>query len=163
MKKDLVIGLLTVGVSAAFVTELATLKQGFVMADQVSASFFPYLMIGLLGFLGVLQTINASTAMLKARGDRSSAAKQVDWDQFKKRYQVPLLMFLFVSGYIFLIPVIGFYTMTVLFFIALGLLLGGLSYKIFLKIAGATAGVILIIYYLFEVSLQVYMPTGMFY
>jgi hypothetical protein len=72
-------------------------------------------------------------------------------------------MFLFVAGYIFLIPVIGFYTMTVLFFIALGMLLGGVSYRIFFKVAGATVGVILVIYFLFEVSLQVYMPTGMFY
>lgn len=162
MKKELVIGLVTIAVSAACLIELATLKKGFIMADQVSASFFPYLMIGLLGLLGVLQTINASAAMLKARSD-PAAQKQVDWDQFKRRYQVPLLMFLFVAGYIFLIPVIGFYTMTVLFFIALGMLLGGVSYRIFFKVAGATVGVILIIYFLFEVSLQVYMPTGMFY
>ncbi|MEW6672631.1 MAG: tripartite tricarboxylate transporter TctB family protein [Thermodesulfobacteriota bacterium] len=162
MKKDLVIGLVTIAVSAACVIDLVTMKQGFVMADQVSASFFPYLMIGLLGGLGVLQVINASIPILRARTGPQSAPKQNDWGAFWKRYQVPFLMFIFVSGYIFLIPVIGFYAMTVVFFIALGMLLGGFSIKNFLKVAGATAGTVLFIYFVFEVSLQVYMPTGIF-
>jgi len=163
MKRDLVIGLVTIAVAVACIIDLVNMKQGFIMEDQVSASFFPYLMVGLLGILGVLQLINAAAAMLKARKDPAREPEQIDWGKLKQRYQVPFLMFLFVSGYIFLIPVIGFYTMTVVFFIALGMLLGGLSFKNFLKVAGATAGTVLFMYYVFQFSLQVYMPTGIFY
>ena len=162
MKKDLVIGLVTIAVAAVCVSNLVTMKQGFVMEDQVSASFFPYLMVGVLGLLGVLLVINASAAILKARSDPEKATKQFDWGKFNMRYQVPFLMFILVSGYIFLIPVLGFYSMTAVFFVALGMLLGGLSFKNFLKVGGAAAGTILFIYFVFEVSLQVFMPTGIF-
>lgn len=160
MKKDLVVGLLTIAVSIACVVNLVTMKQGFVLEDQVSATFFPYLMTGLLGLLGVLQVVKASAVLLREHKGHQSPPQAFDWETFKKRYQVPFLMFSFVSGYIFLIPAIGFYAMTVVFFIALGVLLGGLSFKNFLAVAGATAGTVLFIYFVFEVSLRVYMPSG---
>ncbi|RJQ55113.1 MAG: tripartite tricarboxylate transporter TctB family protein [Desulfobacteraceae bacterium] len=162
MKKDLAIGLVAIAVSTACVIDLVNMKQGFIMEDQVSASFFPYMMVGLLGVLGVLQAIGSSAEILRARKEERKPEK-IDWGKLKRRYQVPSLMFIFVSVYIFLIPVIGFYTMTVFFFIALGMLLGGLSIRNILKVAGATAGTILFMYFIFEVSLQVYMPTGIFY
>ncbi|MBM4313193.1 MAG: tripartite tricarboxylate transporter TctB family protein [Deltaproteobacteria bacterium] len=163
MKKNIVIGLVTTAVSAACLVSLSTMKQGFAMEDNVSASFFPYVMVGLLGFLGVLQTINAFVDLLKAGKDPDKKAVKTDYGEFWKRYQVPLLMFILVAAYIFLIPVIGFYTMTAVFFLALGLLLGGPSLKNILKVSGAAAGTILFMYLVFEVSLRIYMPSGIFY
>jgi putative tricarboxylic transport membrane protein len=163
MKKNIVIGLATTAVSAACLVSLSNMKQGFAMEDNVSASFFPYVMVGLLGFLGVLQTINAFVDLVKARKDSGQKAVKTDWGKFWKRYQVPLLMFFLVAAYIFLIPVIGFYTMTAVFFLALGLLLGGPSLKNVLKVSGAAAGTILFMYLVFQVSLRVYMPSGILY
>ena len=163
MKKDIVIGLAATAFSAACLVSLGNMKQGFAMEDNVSASFFPYVMVGLLGFLGVLQTINAFTALLKAHKDSGKTTDKVDWEKFKNRYQVPFLMFFLVAAYIFLIPVIGFYTMTLVFFIALGTLLGGPSLKNLLKVSGAAAGTILFMYLVFQVSLRIYMPDGIFY
>ncbi len=163
MKKDIVIGLVTVAVSAACLISLSNMKQGFAMEDNVSASFFPYVMVGLLGFLGVLQTINAFADLLKARKDPGGKREKIDWGKYWKRYQVPFLMFSLVAVYIFLIPVIGFYTMTVIFFIALGMLLGGPSLQNLLKVSGAAAGTILFMYLVFQVSLRIYMPSGIFY
>lgn len=163
MKKDIVIGLVTMAISAACLISLSNMKQGFAMADNVSASFFPYVMVGLLGFLGVLQTINAFAALLKARKDTGRKSGKTDWEKSWKRYQVPFLMFFLVAAYIFLIPVIGFYTMTAVFFLALGMLLGGPSLKNVLKVSGAAAGTILFMYLVFQVSLRIYMPSGIFY
>jgi len=163
MIKNIVIGLAATAVSAACLVSLSNMKQGFAMADNVSASFFPYVMVGLLGFLGILQTINALATLLKARKDPGGQSEKIDWGTFWKRYQVPFLMFFLVASYIFLIPVIGFYTMTVVFFIALGMLLGGPSLKNVLKVSGAAAGTILFMYFIFQVSLRIYMPTGIFY
>jgi membrane glycosyltransferase len=163
MKKDIVIGLVTMAVSAVCLISLGNMKQGFAMEDNVSASFFPYVMVGLLGFLGLLQAINGVAALLKARREQEKKADKIDWGNFWKRYQVPLLMFLLVAVYIFLIPVIGFYTMTVAFSLALGVLLGGHSAKNLLKVAGAAAGTALFMYFVFQVSLRIYMPDGIFY
>lgn len=163
MKKDLLIGLVTMAVSAAAVFDLINMKQGFIMADQVSASFFPYMMVGFLGLLGVLQTVSASAALLRARKQPVPKGATTAGNRFWQRYQVPFLMFLFVAIYIFLIPVVGFYTMTVLFFMALGVLLGGLSLRNCLSVVGAIAVTVLVMYYVFQVSLQIYMPAGIFY
>ena len=163
MKKDIVIGTAAMAFCAVCLVSLGQMKQGFVMEDNVSASFFPYVMVGLLGFLGLLQTISGIAGLLNARHAPQAEAKKIDWRAFWERYQVPLLMFSLVAAYIFLIPVIGFYTMTALFFLALGILLGGLSRKNVLKVSGAAAGTILFMYYVFQVSLRIYMPDGIFY
>lgn len=163
MKKNIIIGFAAMGFSAVCLVSLSNMKQGFAMEDNVSASFFPYVMVGLLGFLGVLQTIDAFATLLRARKDPERKPEKIDWDALKKRYQVPLLMFILVAAYIFLIPVIGFYTMTAVFFLALGMLLGGPSLKNVLKISGAAAGTILLMYLVFEVSLRIYMPSGILY
>ena len=101
MKKDIVIGLVTMAISAACLISLSNMKQGFAMADNVSASFFPYVMVGLLGFLGVLQTTNAFAALLKARKDAGRKSGKTDWEKSWKRYQVPFLMFFSWSRHTF--------------------------------------------------------------
>ncbi|MHB8770311.1 MAG: tripartite tricarboxylate transporter TctB family protein [Syntrophales bacterium] len=163
MKKDVVIGLAATAFSAACLVSLSNMKQGFAMEDNVSASFFPYVMVVLLGFLGVLQMLSSLAGLLKARKDPEKKSERIDWGKFWKRYQVPFLMFTSVAVYIFLIPVIGFYTMTAIFFITLGGLLGGPSLKNLLKVSGAAAGTILFMYLVFQVSLRIYMPEGIFY
>lgn len=163
MKKDVAIGLAAMAIAAACLVSLSNMKQGFAMEDNVSASFFPYVMVGLLGFLGLLQAINSIVEVLKVRRARGEEAEKVDWAKFWQRYQVPLLMFAQVAVYIFLIPVIGFYTMTAVFFLALGVLLGGPSLKNVLKVSGAAAGTILFMYFVFQISLRIYMPEGILY
>jgi len=70
------------------------------------------------------------------------------------------LMFAFLTAYIFLIPVVGFYSLTIGFFLCVGFLLGGWGRKNAVTVVLTSFAAAILIYYVFEVNMGVIMPRG---
>jgi len=69
-------------------------------------------------------------------------------------------MFVLLCFYIFLTPVVGFYTMTFLFFVSTGILLGGTVKRNLVTVTSAALASIFGVYYIFQVYMRVIMPAG---
>ncbi len=69
-----------------------------------------------------------------------------------------LISIAFIVGYILLVPVVGFFTATVAYLIAHMLYLG---IRPWWKPVAATAGVLAVLYVLFEYLLRVDLPGGL--
>lgn len=158
MKKDLLIGIGMVFLSFLCALDLRTVKNPDIIENQVGVTLFPWLMVGALAFLGVVLAVSSFVKMKKDRGQ--SERKPLDFGRFRSTYAVPLLMFAILTAYIFLTPVIGFYVMSLLFFVGLGLLLGGFNRKNVITVCIGSIATVLSVYLIFQVVLQVWMPQG---
>ncbi|MEW6673715.1 MAG: tripartite tricarboxylate transporter TctB family protein [Thermodesulfobacteriota bacterium] len=164
MKKDIFLGSALVAMSVILFVELQKTKNPAIMADQVSAATFPSLLVGVLLLLGVLLVVTACLKKNKQKGQEGQARPApFNWGKLRYTYQVPMLMFVFLCFYIFLTPVIGFYTMTFLFFVSTGILLGGPARKNIAMVVPAALASIIFVYYVFQVYMRVIMPDGLLY
>lgn len=161
MKKDLFIGIGMVFLAFLCVLDLRTVKNPDIIKNQVGVALFPWLMVGALALLGVILAVSSFVKMKKDRGP--SDRKIMNWVRFRSTYAVPLLMFAILSAYIFLTPVIGFYVMSLLFFVGLGLLLGGFNRKNMITVCIGSIVTVLSVYLIFRVMLQVWMPDGLLF
>jgi len=161
MKKDLWIGIGMVFLAFLCALDLWTVKNPDIIKNQVAVALFPWFMVGALALLGVILAVSSFVKMKKDGGP--SDRKTMDWVRFRSTYAVPLLMFLILSAYIFLTPVIGFYVMSLLFFVGLGLLLGGFNRKNMIAVCIGSIATVLSVYLIFQVVLQVWMPDGLLF
>ena len=161
MKKDLWIGIGMVFLAFLCTLDLRTVKNPDIIKNQVGVALFPWLMVGALAFLGVILAVSSFVKMKKDGG--SSGRKTMDWGRFRSTYAVPLLMFAILTAYIFLTPVIGFYVMSLLFFVGLGLLLGGFTRRNVITVCIGSIATVLSVYLIFQVMLQVWMPDGLLF
>ena len=161
MKKDIFLGSLLIALSLGLLVELRGTKNPAIMMDQVSAAAFPNLLVGILLLLALLLITTSAIKLKKekALGIKSEPAK-LNWNKLKYTYQVPIVMFVFLSFYIFLTPVIGFYTMTFAFFVSTGILLGGPGRRNIVMVVSAALAAIIGVYYIFQVYMYVIMPRG---
>lgn len=163
MKKDLLIGIGMVFLAFLFALDLRTVKNPDIIKNQVGVALFPWLMVGALAFLGLLLAVSSLVKMKKGRGGGQSERKTMDWGRFRSTYAVPLVMFAILTAYIFLTPVVGFYVMSLLFFVGLGLLLGGFTKKNVITVCIGSVVTVLSVYLIFQVMLQVWMPEGLLF
>jgi len=161
MKKDLLIGIGMVLLSFLFALDLRTVKNPEIIQNQVGVTLFPWLMLGALALLGVLLIVFSLVKM--KRPGRQSDQPTTDWGRFRSTYAVPSLMFAILTAYIFLTPVIGFYAMSLLFFLGLGLLLGGFNRRNVITTCIGSIATVLSVYLIFQVMLQVWMPQGLLF
>lgn len=161
MKKDLLLGIGMLFLSLLCAFDLSNVKNPDIIENQVGVTLFPWLMVGALTLLGLL-LIFFSVVKRKGEGE-TSAPKAKDWVRFRATYAVPLLMFAILTVYIFLTPVIGFYVMSLLFFVGLGLLLGGFNRRNILTVCIGSIATVLSVYLIFQVMLQVWMPQGLLF
>lgn len=161
MKKDLLLGIGMVFLSFLCALDLRAVKSPDIIKNQVSVTLFPWLMVGALALLGLLLVVFSLMKTTKEGG--KSERKTVDWGRFRSAYAVPLLMFAILTAYIFLTPVIGFYVMSLLFFVGLGLLLGGFNRKNVIAVCIGSITTVLSVYVIFQVMLQVWMPQGLLF
>ena len=161
MKKDLLLGIGMVFLSFICALDLRTVKNPDIIANQVGVTLFPWLMVGALALLGLLLVVFSILKSMKA--GEPSEQKAMDWVRFRSTYAVPLLMFAILTAYIFLTPVIGFYVMSLLFFVGLGLLLGGFNKKNVITVCIGSIATVLSVYLIFQVLLQVWMPQGLLF
>lgn len=161
MNKDLPVGIVMVLLSALFALDLRTVKNPDIIQNQVGVTLFPWLMLGALALLGFLLIIFSLRKMKQRAG--SAEQKPMDWGRFRSTYAVPSLMFVMLTAYIFLTPLIGFYTMSLLFFVSLGLLLGGFNKRNMLTVGIGSIATVLSVYLIFQVMLQVWMPQGLLF
>jgi hypothetical protein len=159
MKRDFFLGVGLIVMSVIFWLELESVRNPAIMSEELSAAVFPRLMTGALAFLGLLLSVSS---LMKWRRKHPGEIPKAGpgWNKFKSTYQVPFLMFFALTAYVFLIPVVGFYVMSLWFFISLGLLLGGLQVKNLIAVAATSLGTVLVIYYVFQVHMRVIMPSG---
>lgn len=159
MNRDFYLGVGLIVLSVIFWMELEGVKNPAIMSEELSAAVFPRLMTGALAFLGLLLSVS-SFAKWRRKHPEEIPKAGATWSRFKSTYQVPLLMFFALTAYVFLIPVVGFYVMSLCFFMSLGLLLGGLQIKNLITVAATSLGAVLVIYYVFQVHMRVFMPGG---
>ena len=164
MKKDIFLGVLLAALSLILFVELQKTKNPAIMMDQVSAATFPRLLAGVLMLLAVILILTSWTKLKREKVPKEKAESAgLKWDKLKYTYQVPVLMFVSLCFYIFLTPVIGFYTMTFLFFVGTGILLGGPGRKNIVILVPVALASIIFVYYVFQVYMQVIMPSGWLY
>lgn len=161
MKKDLFIGIGMVFLSLLCGLDLRTVQNPDIIQNQVGVTLFPWLMVGALALLGILLAVSSLVKMKKNGG--KSEHKTINWGRFRSTYAVPLLMFLILTAYILLTPVVGFYVMSLLFFVGLGLLLGGFNRKNVIAVCIGSVATVLSVYLIFRVMLQVWMPEGLLF
>jgi hypothetical protein len=161
LKKDLLLGIGMLFLSLLCAYDLTTVKNPDIIENQVGVTLFPWLMVGALTLLGLLLILFAVVKMKRDGGKPEQKPK--DWVRFRATYMVPLLMFAILSTYIFLTPVVGFYVMSLLFFIALGLLLGGFDRRNIITVSIGSVATVLSVYLIFQVMLQVWMPEGILF
>lgn len=161
MKKDLYIGIGMVVLAFLCALDLRTVKNPDIIKNQVGVTVFPWLMVGALALLGVVLAVSSYVKMQKEGG--KSERRTTDWVRFRSTYSVPLLMFFILTAYIFLTPVIGFYAMSLLFFVGLGLLLGGFTRRNVITVCIGSIATVLSVYLIFQVMLQVWMPDGLLF
>lgn len=159
MKKDLLTGVVIVALSVLCGLDLRTVKDPEIIKNQIGVTVFPWIMVAALALLGGMLIIFSLVKMRQGGQDK----KPFDWGQFRQMYAVPILMFCIVSAYIFLTPVIGFYVMSLVFFVSLGLLLGGFTKKNILTISIGSIATVAAVYLIFQVMLQVWMPQGILF
>ncbi|MEW6333377.1 MAG: tripartite tricarboxylate transporter TctB family protein [Thermodesulfobacteriota bacterium] len=161
MKKDLLLGIGMMLLALLFALDLRTVKNPEIIQNQVGVTLFPWLMLGALALLGLLLVV---FSLVKMKGPRGQAGKTTtDWGRFRSTYAVPSLMFAILTAYIFLTPVIGFYVMSLLFFVGLGLLLGGFNRRNVITTCIGSVTTVLSVYLIFQVMLQVWMPQGLLF
>jgi len=164
MKKDIFLGALLIALSLILFVELRETKNPAIMMDQVSAATFPNLLVGVLVLLAVILIITSCIKLNKEKGPGTKTEpSRLNWGKLKYTYQVPMLMFVLLCFYIFLTPVIGFYTMTFTFFISTGILLGGPGRKNIVMVVPTALASILGVYYIFQVYMRVIMPGGILF
>lgn len=161
MKRDVYLGVGLIVLAAILWTELGKVKNPAIMKEEMSAAVFPWLMVGTLAFLGFLLAISSFVRMKRdGDGDAVASTPVSRWTALTTTYLVPGLMFAFLTVYIFLIPVVGFYSLTIAFFLCLGFLLGGWGRKNAVTIVITAFAAAILIYYVFEVHMGVIMPRG---
>ncbi|OHE23752.1 MAG: hypothetical protein A2Z43_01305 [Syntrophobacterales bacterium RBG_19FT_COMBO_59_10] len=160
MKKDLLLGAGLIFLAVLCAMDLRTVKEPDIIQNQVGVTQFPWLMVLALGFLGIALMIS-SLVKMKAAGGVGKA--KIGREGLRSKYAVPGLMFMILTAYILLVPVIGFYAMSVAFFVALGLLLGGFGKKNVISVVIGSACTALFVYLIFQVMLQVWMPQGLLF
>ena len=161
MIKNLLIGIGMVFLAFLCALDLRTVKNPDIIKNQVGVALFPWLMVGALALLGLILAVSSFVRMKKDGGQ--SERKTTDWGRFRSSYAVPLLMFLILTAYIFLTPLVGFYVMSLFFFVGLGLLLGGFNRRNVITVCIGSIATVLSVYLIFQVVLQVWMPDGLLF
>lgn len=157
MKKDIWVGLIIFALSVLFALDLRGVQNPDIIKNQVGVSVFPWMMIVVLGFLGLFVFVSA---LLKMRREKAAAKAKADGPTFWTKYTVPFVMFVILTVYILLVPVVGFYVMSLLFFIALGLLLGGFQWRNVIRVSIGALATVAVVYGIFQKGLQLWMPQG---
>jgi Tripartite tricarboxylate transporter TctB family len=161
MTRDVYLGVGLVVLAVIFWTELGKVKNPAIMKEEMSAAVFPWLMVGTLAFLGFLLALSSFVRRKRGGGGDVTTGGPVSWwTLLKTTYLVPGLMFASLTVYVFLIPVVGFYSLTAVFFLGVGLLLGGWGRKNVVTVVITSLGAALLVYYVFEVNMGVFMPRG---
>jgi uncharacterized iron-regulated membrane protein len=155
MKKDVWVGLIIFALSVLCGWDLKDVQNPDIIKNQVGVALFPWMMVISLGGLGLFV---AGAALWKLR--RGEDVPKAPGVPFWTKYTVPFLMLVILTAYILLVPVVGFYAMSVLFFFALGLLLGGFRKKNVITTGIGAVVTVAIAYGIFQVSLQLWMPEG---
>jgi hypothetical protein len=159
MKKDISVGLIIFVLSVLFALDLKDVKNPGIMDNQVGVAIFPWIMVVALGLLGLFVAIAGFLKLRKAAGKPVQRPVVGFWT----KYTVPYVMLLMVTIYIVLVPVIGFYVMSFVFFIALGVLLGGFDWKNILRVSIGAVATVAAVYGIFQISLQLWMPQGLLF
>jgi len=160
MKKDIWVGLIILGLSVLFALDLKGVQNPDLIKNQVGVALFPWMMIVVLGFLGLFLSLSA---LLKMRREKGAARAKAPGVTFGARYLVPFVMFLILTIYILLVPVVGFYVMSFLFFTALGLLLGGFQWRNVIRVSIGAVATVAAVYGIFQMGLQLWMPQGLLF
>jgi hypothetical protein len=158
MKKDVWVGFIVMGLSFLCALDLKDVKNPDIIKNQVGVALFPWMMVVALALLGLFVAGAGFWRM-----HREKAIKKAPDGSFGAKYTVPFLMFGFLTVYILLVPVIGFYMMSFVFFVALGLLLGGFKSKNIMMTGIGAVVTVAAVYGIFRIGLQVWMPEGLLF
>ena len=155
MKKDVWVGLIIFALSVLCAWDLKDVQNPDIIKNQVGVALFPWMMVVALGLLGLFVT---GAALWKLRRQRE--VRKAPGVPFWTKYTVPYAMFAILTGYIVLTPVVGFYAMSLVFFMALGTLLGGFKTKNIITTGIGAVVTVAVVYGIFQVALQLWMPQG---
>lgn len=143
--KDLILSVLILIISFVFYLQTKTLTP--------PADIFPKVVIMILSVLGTILLIKT----LFIRKNDNDEEMQDEINQKKKWISITSLI-----GYVILMPILGFYTTSVIFLISLSLYLAGekVTIKRILKSMIVSLSVVCILYIGFSLFLKIPVPSG---